>query len=292
MARPLRLQIAGEFFHVLARGNARQPIFLDDRDHTEFLETLQSVVRHWGIRCHGYCLMGNHYHLVLQPSEPNISGGLRQLNGVYGQAFNRRHGRVGHVFSGRFKSLLIDRDNYLLQVARYVALNPVRAGLVSTPEAWPWSHHRSMAGIAPVRPFLTCDEILKCFDAGSRSAAQVEYRRFVESVGHDDGHVGRAIAQGGVLGDESFVARVSPAIDRFTDELEIPRRERLTSRPTLERLFDSLEGRDQRNQRIREAVVTHRYTIGQIARHLGLGRSTVSRTLVGPAPTPATEREK
>ncbi len=279
MARPLRLRIADEFFHVLARGNARQPIFLDDVDREAFLDTLQAVVDGWGLRCHAYCLMGNHYHLLLQPSEPNISSGLRQLNGVYGQAFNRRHGRVGHVFADRFKSLLVGRDNYLVQVTRYLALNPVRAGLVATPEAWPWSHHRAMAGIAPTIPFLTRDEVLKYFDESNRTVAQEAYRRFVELGGGDDERVRTSIARGGILGDEALMARVSSAIDAFAAEPETPCCERLAHRPPLDRLFNSPSGRDQRDQRIREAYESHRYTIGQIAAHLSLGRSTISRAL-------------
>jgi REP element-mobilizing transposase RayT len=283
MARPLRFQLAGEFFHVLTRGNARQSIFLDDVDRNAFLANLQDVVVRWRFRCHAYCLMGNHYHLVLQPQDPNLSGGIRQLNGVFGQAFNRRHGRVGHVFAGRFKSLLVDRDNYLLQVTRYIALNPVRAGLVSTAAAWPWSHHRAMAGLARMAPWLTCDEILECFDAHSRTVAQEAYRRFVESTGEVDESLRSAIERGGILGSQALLERVTPVIDRFGADLEIPQRERLVHRPTLESLFHSVGGRDQRNRRIQEAYDIHRYSIVQIARHLGLGRSTISRALPRPS---------
>jgi putative transposase len=279
MARPLRLQIADEYFHVLARGNAKQSIFLDDVDRAAFLDTLQTVVKGWGLRCHAYCLMGNHYHLLLQPSEPNISRGLRQLNGIYGQAFNRRHGRIGHVFAGRFKSLLIDREHYLVQLARYLALNPVRAGLVATPAAWPWSHHRAMAGIAPPIPFLSRQVVLNCFDATSRMAAEEAYRQFVDMGDGDDEQLRNAIARGGFLGGQALMARVSSALDAFAEEPEIPRRERLAHRPPLERLFDSTTGSGRSTQRIREAYEIHRYTIGQIAAHLGLGRSTISRAL-------------
>ena len=260
-------------------GNAQQSIFLDDVDRAAFFDTLQEVVKCWGLRCHAYCLMGNHYHLLVQPSEPNISRGLRQLNGVYGQAFNRRHGRVGHVFGGRFKSLLIGRDNYLVQVTKYLALNPVRAGLVATPAAWPWSHHRAMAGIAPPIPFLSREVVLNYFDATSRTAAEAAYRQFVESGDGDDECLGNAIARGGVLGDQVLISRVSSAIDAFAAEREIPRGERFAHRPPLERLFDSTTGSGRRDQRIREAYDVHRYSIGQIAAYLGLGRSTVSRVL-------------
>jgi putative transposase len=290
MARPLRLQIAGEFLHVLARGNARQAIFLDDIDRMAFLDILQSVVKGWGVRCHAYCLMGNHYHLLLQPSQANISSGLRQLNGVYGQEFNRRHGRVGHVFGGRFKGLLVGRDNYLVQIARYLALNPVRARLVATPEAWSWSHHRAMAGIAPAMSFLSRDEILTYFDSSDRGGAEAAYRRFVELGDDHDECLGNAIAQGGILGDEALRGRVSSAVDAFAAEREIPRRERFAHRPPLERVLDSKLDRDQRDERIREAYAVHHYTIGQISAQLGLGRSTISRALRRPLFSPVPEQ--
>ena len=279
MARPLRLQVAGEFFHILARGNARQAIFLDEVDRDVFLETLRTVVERFGLRCHAYCLMGNHYHLLLQPLASDISSGLRQLNGVYGQAFNRRHRRVGHVFASRFKSLLVGRDSYLLQLIRYIARNPVRAGLVTTAELWPWSHHRAMAGIVCAPPFLTTVEILNCFNEVSRAAAQEAYRMFVATDGPEEERIRAAMERGGVLGEQPLVDRVAPVLSRFADELEIPRCERLAHRPGLDALFEAPLNREQRNERIRTAYELHRYTTGQIARHLRLGRSTVSRAL-------------
>ena len=223
--------------------------------------------------------MGNHYHLILQPSESGISAGLRQLNGVYGQSFNRRHRRVGHVFAGRFKSLLVDRDNYLLQVARYLALNPVRAGLASIAEDWSWSHHRAMAGIDPARSFLTRDEILGLFDSRSRTAAQGDYRRFVDSNHSDEEIVGNAIERGGILGAQEFVERVRPALDEFVTEAEIPWRERLSDRPELAHILKAPVDRNLRTQLIRTAHERYRYTVVQIARHLGVSRSTIGRAL-------------
>jgi len=251
MARPLRLQVAGEFFHVLTRGNAQQPVFLDDVDRAAFLETLETVVGAFGLRCHAYCLMGNHYHLLLQPSRSNISDALRHLNGVYGQAFNRRHRRVGHVFAGRFKSLLVGRDSYLLQVTKYIALNPVRGRLVAAAEDWPWSHHRAMAGLASPRAFLTRHEILRCFDTHSPAAAHEAYRDFVASSHPEDKSIRAAVARGGVLGDQALVDRMAPTLDRFVDEREIPLRERLAHRPALATLFESPLDRSQRDERIR-----------------------------------------
>ena len=128
MSRPLRIEFAGAVYHVTSRGNGRKPIFRDDVDRRSFLEVLHKVNQrhHW--ICHAYCLMTNHYHLVIETPEGNLSRGMRQLNGVYTMYFNRRHRTVGHVFQGRFKAILVERESYLLEVCRYVVLNPVRAG--------------------------------------------------------------------------------------------------------------------------------------------------------------------
>jgi REP element-mobilizing transposase RayT len=135
MARPLRLEFAGALYHVTARGNERRSIFLGDADgdRAAFLGILGETCDRFNWICHAYCLMTNHYHLLLETPDANLSKGMRQLNGVYTQYVNRAHGRVGHLFEGRFKAILVERERYLLELARYVVLNPVRAGMVGTP---------------------------------------------------------------------------------------------------------------------------------------------------------------
>jgi len=139
MARPARICFPGALYHVMARGNARDPVVRDDVDRRCFLGTVAHVVDRYALVLYAYCLMDNHYHLLLETPKANLSQALRQLNGVYTQAFNRRHGKVGHVLQGRFKSILVDKDSYLLELARYVVLNPVRAKAVRKPEAYRWS---------------------------------------------------------------------------------------------------------------------------------------------------------
>ena len=146
MARPLRLEYSGALHHVTSRGNGQAAIYLGDEDRRDFLRLLGGVVEQARWRCHAYCLMDNHYHLLIETPEANLSKGMRQLNGPYTQRFNRRQGRVGHVFQGRFKSILVERDAHLLEVARYVVLNPVRAGMVRSVKDWPWSSYRATAG--------------------------------------------------------------------------------------------------------------------------------------------------
>src|SRR5579859_3715129 len=127
MARPLRIEFSGAFHHVMARGNARQNIFRDTQDRQAFLAGLKRVCERFDWRIWAYCLMDNHYHLLVETLEPTLSRGMREINGVYTQGFNRRHSRVGHVFQGRYKSLLIEKDAYLLELSRYIVLNPVKA---------------------------------------------------------------------------------------------------------------------------------------------------------------------
>jgi putative transposase len=126
MARPLRLEFAGAVYHLTSRGNARQKVFFADTDRQLFLDTVARVVSRYGWICHAYCLMTNHYHLLVETPKPSLSLGMRQLNGIYTQSFNRRHRRVGHLFQGRFKAILVQKESYLLELCHYIVLNPVR----------------------------------------------------------------------------------------------------------------------------------------------------------------------
>ena len=149
MARPLRIEFPSAVYHVTSRGNGRAAIYLDDGDREAFLKVLGEVCRRMRWLCYSYCLMTNHYHLVIETLDNTLSKGMRQLNGVYTQCFNRHHGRVGHVFQGRYKAILVDREPYLLELVRYVVLNPIRANMVTSPEQWRWSSYHATAGASP-----------------------------------------------------------------------------------------------------------------------------------------------
>ncbi len=151
MARPLRISYPGTVYHVTARGNDRQAIVRDKADRQRFVRTLADMIEHYQVCCHAWVLMENHYHLVLEAPQANLSQAIRHLNGVYTQAFNRGHQRVGHLFQGRFKAIPVEKETYLLELCRYVVLNPVRAGLVPHPRAWRWSSYRATAGEQTVR---------------------------------------------------------------------------------------------------------------------------------------------
>ncbi len=178
MARPLRLEFPGAVYHLTARGNARQDIFLDDEDRARFLALLAREVDQQRWRCYAYCLMGNHYHLVIETPEANLSTGMRRLNGVYTQAFNRGHDCVGHLFQGRYKSILVERESYLMELCRYVVLNPVRAGFAARVEDWRWSSYRATGLGAKPPAWLDAASVLARF-GGAGAAARAAYRRFV-----------------------------------------------------------------------------------------------------------------
>jgi len=150
MARPLRLEFAGALYHVTARGDRREPIHEDDADRSAFLDIFGTVVEDFNWVAHAYCLMGNHYHLLVETPDANLANGMRQLNGTYTQWSNRTHHRVGHLFQGRYKAIVVDKDAYLLEVYRYIVLNPVRAKMVKSVADWPWSSHRAVMGTQEV----------------------------------------------------------------------------------------------------------------------------------------------
>ncbi len=206
MARQVRLEFEGALYHVTARGNGRHAIYKDDRDRIRFLELLarESTQQHW--RCYAYCLMDNHYHLLLETPEPNLSRGMRRLNGVYTQTMNRRHHRVGHLLQGRFKSILVDKESYLLELCRYIVLNPVRAKAVAKPEEWPWSSYAATAGRRRAPDWLAVPEVLGLFGKSER-VAQLAYRQFVrEGMGQPSPW---SQERGQIfLGDEAFLEQV------------------------------------------------------------------------------------
>lgn len=279
MARPLRLEYPGALYHLTARGNARQAIFRDDADRGIFLAVMAKVVARYNWLCHAYCLMGNHYHLLIETPEANLSAGMRQLNGLYTQAFNRRHARVGHLLQGRFKAILVDKDSYLLELARYIVLNPVRARMVTHPKAHPWSSYRATAGLASGPAFLTRDWLLRQF-ARQRHAAERRYRQFVNvGVGAPcpwDKLTGQIL-----LGPEAFVKQLARRLKAAENLTEIPRRQRLAARPGLKSLLpaDGFRKKAARDQAIRKAHLDCGYTLCEIARHLGLHYTTISKVV-------------
>ena len=169
-----RVEVAGGFYHATARGNAREAIFRDEIDYVAMLKRLSTTVPRFGWRCHGFCLMPNHYHLLLETPQPNLADGMLVLNGTYARRFNRLYDRVGHVFQGPYGAEPVVRDEHLLEVCRYIALNPVRAGLVGDPRHWPWSSFRALAGLEHPPPYLRVDLVRELFGSAQGFAAFVD----------------------------------------------------------------------------------------------------------------------
>ena len=188
----------------MSRGNGKMPIFLDDSDYRHFIYLLSEVVLEFELHCWNYCLMPNHYHLTIQPARPNLSEAIRRLNGNYGLWWNKRHERVGHVFQGRFKDQIVDKDGYLLSLTRYVVMNPVRAGLVRRPEEWLWSSYRATIAAGPVPPFLDTMATLRLFGDENDEALRSRFSGFIGSQPDDASLVDRFRSSERVLGSRAF----------------------------------------------------------------------------------------
>jgi REP element-mobilizing transposase RayT len=179
MARRKRIQDSHLVFHVMTRGNGRMTIFKDEDDHRYFLSLFSDVMQDFEIQVWNFCSMPNHTHATLQPTAPNLSKAMKRLNGCYAQWWNRRHDHIGHVFQDRFKSQVVQTDRHLLELCRYVPLNPVRARLVSSPTDWPWSSYGWILGTRPAPSFLTVDCTLRLFGDDDRAAQRARFAEFV-----------------------------------------------------------------------------------------------------------------
>jgi putative transposase len=173
----------------MSRGNRGQDIFLAPTDFERFLSMLDRVAARRGWVGHAYCLLPNHYHVVMETSAANLSLGMQWLNGAYAQAFNRIHGYRGHLFQGRFHSVLVESDWHLIELSRYLALNPVRALLCNRPEEWPWSSYASVAGLVRPRPFVAPQRVLQSFGR-TPDLARARFVDFVDDAPLLAGHTG------------------------------------------------------------------------------------------------------
>lgn len=280
MARPLRIEFPGAVYHVTSRGNARTDIFEADSDREMFLKILGQVVRRFNWLCHTFCLMGNHYHLLIETPEGNLSAGMRQLNGVYTQAFNREHGRDGHVFKGRFKAVLVEKESHLLELCRYVVLNPVRAAMVERPEHYHWSSYLPTLGKEARPAFLTTEWLLGNLST-SLPEARRRYRQFVEEGMYTIESPWEKLSGQILLGTEAFVQRTKELLGRREDIPEIPRKQRHVGRPSLGELFPpgTVTQKQERNRLIRLAHGKHGYTLKEISQALGVHYTTISKVI-------------
>jgi REP element-mobilizing transposase RayT len=281
MARPLRIEFPGAVYHVTSRGDRREDIFVDDHDRHALLQILGQALSRFDAQALAYCLMGNHYHFVLHTRQANLSLLMRHVNGVYTQTYNRRHHKVGHLFQGRFKAILVDRDAYLLEVCRYVDLNPVRARIVRKPESWAWSSYRAHRALAAVPAWLDTAGLhgyllgRPATSSADRRRAAERYAKLVASVS-DASLWDSALRQQIHLGDEDFVDRMQAlAQPRNSTDHDIPRVQRRKLR-TLAEWLASCENREEALHRAHTQGVL---SMSAIAKELGLSVSRVSRLI-------------
>ena len=239
MSRPLRLEFPGALFHVISRGDAKQRIFIDDRDCALFLDLLGECVTrfHWILTA--YALMPNHFHLLVQLTSETLSKGMQWLNGSYAVAFNRRHGRVGHVLQGRFKSPLVEKETYLLELVRYIVLNPVRANIVKRPEEDCWTSYRATLGLEPAPDWLAVDDVLLPFGR-DRDLARAAFRDFVNAAIGVDSSFWRDLVHRPYVGSEPWTAEVRERVALRPRSSEHPLEQRVVEPPPMSRVISTV----------------------------------------------------
>lgn len=278
MSRPLRIEFAHGLYHVTSRGDRQEDIFSEDADRELFLEVLSETVDRFNWVIHAYCLMDNHYHLLIETPDGNLSKGMRQLNGVYTQRFNRKHKRVGHVFQGRYKAIIVQKDSYLLELARYIVLNPVRAQMVRSARDWPWSSYRATAGMLDGPAWLATDPILSAF--GQRRTQALEaYRSFVVA-GKNQPSPWASLRNQIYLGSDAFVGKMQRKVEAVRDLTEVPAIQRRQMPKPLEHYAQKHADRDEA---IEQAYASGGYGMKEIGDHFGLHYSRVSRILANRA---------
>ena len=274
MSRPLRIEFAHGLYHVTSRGDGREDIYLDDADRELFLDVLAEVCDRFNWLIHAYCLMGNHYHILVETPDGNLSKGMRQLNGVYTQRFNRKHKRVGHVFQGRYKAIIVQKDSYLSELARYIVLNPVRAQMVRSAKDWPWSSYRATADLAEGPNWLATDPILSTFGQ-RRAQALAAYRAFV-AAGKNQTSPWAKLRNQIYLGTDAFVEKMQRKVEAAQDLSEVPAAQR---RQLAKPLGYYTKKHPDRDEAIRQAYATGGYGMKEMGEHFDLHYSRVSRII-------------
>lgn len=276
MARPLRIEFRNALYHITSRGNAQQAIYRQEADRLLFLDVLQDVSRRCNWRVYAYCLMDNHYHLLVETPDGNLSKGMRHLNGVYTQRFNRILLRSGHILQGRYKAILVDKDSYLLELARYIVLNPVRAKMVRHAEDWPWSSYRATAGLTVAPAWLHIDWLLSVFaESGTINDAYERYRRFV-AQGTGQTSPWTYLKHQIYLGDETFVADMQRKLSPDASLSEVPAQQKKQIPKPLDYYAHTYS---DRNTAIANAYLDGGYGLKEIGEYFGLHYSRVSRII-------------
>lgn len=265
MARPLRITYSGAYYHITSRGNEQRDIFKSQKDREKFLYYLESATERYGAVIHAYCLMSNHFHLLLETPRGNLSEIMRHIVGAYTTYFNVKKKRVGHLFQGRYKAMLVEADEYATELSRYIHLNPVRAGIVTLPEEYKWSSYQSYIGQMSSPKWLKTDFVLGYFGEKSGTAARKKYREFVEDLlGKEyESPLNNAVGAS-ILGSAEFIKEITATYlkDREEDK-NIPALRHFTERPTLSEICKLVKKTIYDNDKLaRQASIylSHRYS--------------------------------
>jgi putative transposase len=285
MARPLRISYAGAFYHITSRGNERKDIFKSNGDREKFLSYLESATRRYDALIHVYCLMSNHYHLLMETPAGNLSQIMQHINGAYTTCFNVKHQRSGHLFQGRYKAILVDKDEYAKELSCYIHLNPVRAGIVDEPGAYNWSSCQYFIGQKKATEWLVMDFILGYF--GKRVFdAQKNYHKFITAIPDQeyksplDDRTNTTI-----LGSIDFINEIKDKylIDKKGDR-NLSELRAFSTRPVIEEIekeVESVFGSDNALSKKVKLYFCHRYSgkkLKEIGTYFGIGESGVSQS--------------
>lgn len=273
MSRPLRLHAPGLLHHVFARGNEKTCIFADDQDCESFLDLLGKTLPRFGVRCVAYCLLWNHYHLLLVPAEHPVSRLMQQLNSTYCQGFNRRHNRVGHLLQGRFGSRIVENGAYARTVLRYLALNPVAAGRAVRAEEWRWSSYRFALGHEDAPDFLALDLAWTAFGTSDRALGRARFADFV-LAGLQEAFINPLLH-----GSRRLAECLAPELEPHQSTRDFVYGHRFAARPTLGTLLEGCGDRQTLDHAVHGAFHRHAYTLTEIANALGCDPSTVCRRI-------------
>ena len=284
MGRPLRIEYPDAHYHVTSRGNERKDVFKSQKDREKFLGYLESAVFRYGAIIHAYCLMSNHYHLLLETPCGNLSQIMQHINGAYTNYFNVKRKRSGHLFQGRFKAIIIEADEYAQELSRYIHLNPVRVGMVSRPEDYQWSSYNDYVGQRKAPGWLKTDFVLAYFGK-EITDAQKKYRKFVEDLIDEkyDSPLLESVA-GTILGSNEFVSEITERhIDGKQFDRDLPAIKQLSNRPTVNKIIQTANSGlgEERLSTKASIYLCHRYSgvkLKEIGERFGIGESAVSQT--------------
>jgi putative transposase len=273
MARPIRIEYAGALYHVTARGDRREDIYLDDGDRLDWLNVLSLTCQRFNWVVYAYCQMNNHYHLLVETVDGNLSKGMRQLNGVYTQRFNQRHDQVGHLFQGRYKAILVQKDSYLLELSRYVVLNPIRARMVKNLNQWAWSSYPATMGTAIEPEWLDADWLLSQFGK-QRRPARGKYHEFIMQ-GKGLSSPLKDTRHQLILGDDAFIEQFREAknVNRLREFSKAQKRTLVMTLAEYKKQYAT------RNEAMANAYYSGAYTMREIAEYFEIHYMTVSRAV-------------